>query len=356
MRPVFLSALVAILLGLAGLPSCSSAATTADAGSDASGVEGGFPPPPSTEACTGPTTSCLRGTAAPRGFKLMPIDMEVNLFRVFPSAGAKPIATMPVALDGTWAFSGVPAWAHYYVQLAANYGGPTTVTSLTGPLSVPSSAAQAIAVEPVQLTVLEQSVNGVYQVDWAEAQIVDPTSGAPVTESATVAIAIGAATTPMPWGAAPGGTVAYFVQFPQGSMPSAQHTYTITTSAPAFGSTPASWQLSAAPPTFTGSITSPAASASITHGQPLSVTWPAEPGADFIVVELFHQVMGQWSPVYESPLPDGPDVTTETIPADKVAATGNYLLNVDFSTASCPATSDGCVLASTAAEAQVTAE
>jgi hypothetical protein len=352
-RPAFYSALVAVPLGLAGLPSCGSSeqvATAVDAG------DGGSQATPATEACTGAASSCLSGTAKARGFSATPLGMQVNLFRVFPSAGATPVATMPVALDGTWAFSGVPAWGHYYVQLAADYGQPTTLTSITGPLTVPSTAPQAIAVEPVQLTVLEQSVGGVFEVYSAEALVFDPTSGAPITGSASVAIKIGNTVTPMPWAAAAGGTMAYIVEFPRASMPTAEAAYTITTSAAALGPSPVSWQLAAAPPAFTGSIMSPANLATVTHGQPLPVRWPAQPAADYVVVELFNQVMGQWSPIYESPLPDGPDVTTETIPASKVAAAGPYLLNVDFSTASCPPAADGCVLSSTAAEAQVTAQ
>jgi hypothetical protein len=63
-----------------------------------------------------------------------------------------------------------------------------------------------------------------------------------------------------------------------------------------------------------------------------------------------------WSLTYSSAAPDAPDVTTETVPGGAIPAPGTYLVDVTFANANCPATASGCVLASTSATSQITAQ
>jgi hypothetical protein len=131
--------------------------------------------------------------------------------------------------------------------------------------------------------------------------------------------------------------------------------YTVSTAATT-GATPSTWSLVAVTPAFTPTITSPAMGGTAAVSQPLSVSWPAQPTADYEVVELFLQNMGQWGDTYASSQPDSPDTTSETIPGSAVAKGGTYLVDVNFANANCPPTAGGCVLASTAATAQITAQ
>ena len=53
--------------------------------------------------------------------------MEVSLYAVFPAAGSAPLATTPVARDGSWAMSNLPAGTGYYLQLVADFGQPVSL-------------------------------------------------------------------------------------------------------------------------------------------------------------------------------------------------------------------------------------
>jgi hypothetical protein len=281
--------------------------------------------------------------------------MEVQLYRAFPAGAATPLMTTPVALDGTWALSNVPAWSHYYLELVADFSGqPYAIASYTGPVSVPSKGSIALTVEPVQLQVLEQSGSAAgFEVESAAARVFDPTSGAEIKQTATVSITVGGMATPMPWTIVNMNVSSYLVQFM--SPPAAQPMYTITTAAPPFGASAVTWQLVPAPPTFTGTVSSPASGATIPQGQPLTVTWAPQPAADYVVVELFLLMGGQYVQKYASPQPDAADAVKEVIPGPLIPA-GKYLLDVFFSTANCPATADGCVLASAVTGVDLTAQ
>ncbi len=361
MRTPVLPVALALLAFAPFAPACSdstgSVATSGDDGGQGdalpAGADGGQAIP-ATLACKGAASSCLSGKGGPRGFQAAPKRMAVQVFRVFPSGSAQPIASTPVALDGTWALDGLPAWGHYYAQIEADFGGTVALSNVVGPLAVPSSGPVDLHVEPAQIVVAEAGGASGYAVQWAQAHVFDPASGSELTSGVSVAVTVGGASTPMPWTTTPSGQMAYFARF--GTPPPAQATYTVTTSGGAFGSAPASWQLTAAAPAFAAAVTSPSPGATVPAGQPLTVRWPAQPEADYVLVELYRQSMGQWAGAYGSPAPDAPDATQETIPGADTSPAGAYLLNLDVSTASCPPAADGCVLASTAASVQLTAQ
>lgn len=317
-----------------------------------------------TAACSADAGLCLSGTAATTGFKVSATLLRAGLYRVFPEGSQQPIASQLVAKDGTWAFGGLDAWSHYYVAVAAGFQGGATLgaEAVVGPLSVPLAAAPvAVHVKPVKIVLLESGAGAAsMQLQLAKAHVFDPTTGAEIMGGANVAITVGGTATPMPWGvdpADPSGSPSYFVAFPQ---PTAAHpSYTVTTSHPSFGATPASWQLIADPPASAGLIQSPTDGASVRVGQPLTVTWGVQPAADYELVELFFfdttQKPPAWASEYVSPQLDAPDVTREAIPGMGLGQPGQYLLNVAYAKASCPATADGCVLAGVIAAAKVTA-
>lgn len=362
------------LLALVSLPIASSgafaacSASSSNPGSSSSTLDAGSmadarPPQPQTTACQGDATACLSGTLDGSRVAAVSTYAMASLFRVFPNGGAMPIASEPVALDGTWAFSAVPAWSHYYVQIDSNYnvGGatPATIPSVVGPLTVPwSGPPLTMQVKPVQLQVFEsRGAGGTMQVKWASANVYDPGTGDKLTGGAQVAIQVGGTTTTMPWGTDLAGKPAYFLQFQP--PPAAQASYTVTTSATALGSAPLTWKLVADAPTFDGTVTSPANGATVPVNKSLTVTWGAQPSADFEAVELFFSSNGSggpWTGKWASPAPDAPDATQEIVPAAAFSQPGSYLLNVGFSKASCPATADGCVYASAVAGAQLTAQ
>src|SRR5215471_2872938 len=79
---------------------------------------------PLTTMCTGDATRCLSGTVATQGMTAKMTVAGASLFRVYPYGAAQPIQKPQlVAKDGTWAFSGLDPWAHYYVQIAAGFPG-----------------------------------------------------------------------------------------------------------------------------------------------------------------------------------------------------------------------------------------
>jgi hypothetical protein len=266
------------------------------------------------------------------------------------------LVTVPIAADGTWAFSNLDAWEHYYIEVQAGFGQSQNVAGFIGPLDVPVSGGPvAIQVKPAQLTVLEQAAPGAApQIQSAVAYLFDPATGAPL-QGATVSILVGGTAVSMPWGPIPGSTTSgYYIGF--SSPPPAQATYTITSSGPG-ASGPTMWQLLANPPAFTPSVSSPVANAMIPASQPLTVSWGAQPMADEELVRLFAEGSdGSYSQVYAIPAPLDEDVTTATIPGNAVGPAGPLLVNVAFVDGSCPASADGCVVGELIVPVQITAQ
>jgi hypothetical protein len=335
--------------------SCGSGAAPQGGSPDAAAVQ------VNSLTCNGDPTACLLGTAQlASGFVSPPTRPLARLFRGFPSAtrgssldgGAVP--QQIVAIDHTWAFSGLDAWAHYYVQFEPGFSIdagvlPSPATRI-GPLVVPATgAAIDVQVKPAQLDVFEVSSPGMAgTVETASARLSEATPG-----SSSVSIRIGTTETKMTYDST---THSYSVTF--STPPAAQPTYQITR-APLSGS-PTQWNLVADPPTFTGAITSPAPGATVPVGKSIDVTWVLQP-ADYVIVDLFVRMNKSWVNVYTSSTPDAPDVSSETIPAvladgGTVTAAGSYLLNVSFAKANCPATADGCVHSSTVASEQLTVQ
>jgi hypothetical protein len=314
-------------------------------------VSGGAGP---RTACSGDATACLEGSVTVQGFTATPVRVGASLFREFPSTGAVALATVPIAADGTWAFSNLDAWEHYYIELQADFGQSQDVAGFVGPLTVPLAGGPVTThLEPAQLTVLEQgAAASALQIQSAEAYLFDPSSGAPL-QNATVSILVGSTAVPMPWTSIPGSTNSgYYVTF--SPPPPAQPTYTITSSAPG-ATSPTTWQLVANAPAFSPSLSAPADGAAVPANQPLTVAWTAQPMADEELVQLYTQSNGAWSQVYEVPAPLDEDVTTATVPGSDVGPAGQPLLvNVAFVHGSCPASADGCVVGELIVPAQIT--
>jgi hypothetical protein len=366
-----------VALGAGGIVACSSTGGGVAPSADGGGLDGGVEEggtvmttctgvvtqtPPMTNACTGDPSQCLSGTAT-TSLTAVPTHRCASVYRTFPEGTARPLQTQLVAVDGTWAFSGLPSWGHYYVFFVDDFQvGPDAgsgVPAIVGPFAVPVATSDAgvavqAAVKPVQLEVLEsKTVGGSWQVQWASAHVFDPSLGSEIANRAVVSAVIGGAPTAMPWVVPQVGSPSYFVEF--SPPPAAQPSYTILTADPSFGAKPVAWNLVAAPPSFDGTITAPADGATVSANTPLVVSWGAQPAADFILTELFQRVDGGWIQPYTSPQPNDSSVTSETIPKGTLIP-GQYLLNVAFASASCPATADGCVLASSIAVAQFTAQ
>jgi hypothetical protein len=336
----------------AGLPACTGMVTQ------------NAPP---TNACTGSSAACLSGTADTKFFTAVPTHQCAGVYTTFPQGTATPLQTQMVAIDGTWAFDGLPAGTHYYVVVVDDFAlqGNTgsAVSAIVGPLSVPAEAPDAAAdggglavnVVPVQLALLESKVTGGWQAQWASAHVFDPSQGSELLGTSQVAVTIGGQPVALPWQGADAGTGAssYFARF--SPPPAAQASYAFVTADPALGKLPLSWSLVANPPSFDGAILSPASGAMLPANTALTVTWTADPSADYELTELFRQVTGGWTSAYTSPGPNSPAITSEVIPAGALTA-GQYLLNVGLATASCPASADGCVFASSIAVAQFTVQ
>jgi hypothetical protein len=352
--------------GSGAVPDAGEAGVTPDAGSDGGGTATCtgvvHQPPPFTNACTGDPAQCLSGTAG-TGFIASPSHRCASVYRTFPQGTAQPVQTQLIATDNTWAFDGLSPWAHYYVVLVDDFEtatGGSSVPSIVGPLTVPAGPADAGAldasVKPVQVALLQSKApGGSWQVQWASAHVFDPSLGEELL-TAQVSVDIGGASTAMPWQSAEAGLGAssYWVEFAQ--SPAAQPSYSVLTADPALGSRPVAWTLLADPPSFEGSITSPADGATVAASAPLAVTWAAVPDADFELTELFvRSDAGAWAGAYTSPQPNDATLATETIPAAALPP-GHYLLNLAFAKANCPVAADGCVLASAIAAVQFTAQ
>jgi hypothetical protein len=345
------------LLGALGamlLPSCSGSPpdeVLGDGGIADVGLPDGYVPIPKTAKCTGDKSACLWGTVSLRDFRAPPTASKVSLFRLFPHGNAVALQWAPVALDGTFAFSGLPAWGHYFLQAEGRFGSmtnPSSVASVAGSFSVPSAQEPiALTLRPVFLEVLQQSTMGQSSLlAWASAHLYDPSTGVELTTGA-VSLTANGTTTPMTYGSNAGGTESFFVALPLGTTGGTS--FTITTSSPALGPAPLSWTLAGEPATFQGAITSP--TGAVSTGAPLAVTWTAQPMASYSVTELFFVDGQTFVPRYVSPTVNAPDVTSETIPASAITTPGTYALNESYSNATCPITADGCVYnVSTAAE------
>jgi hypothetical protein len=307
---------------------------------------------PETLACTGDTTACVSGTATS---KSLPAAQRfvASLFPMFPIQGVSPVAEQEVAVDGTWAFSGVAPGAHYYVQIVGVYG-TTSIPAMVGPVAVPTSGAPiAVTVEPVELDVVEGSTaGGPLELQSALAYVFDPATGAPSTGGDTVSILVGGTAVPLAWTQIVTGVYGYYAALPAGTA--AQATYTLTTSVG--GAAATSWSLTATAPAFTPSITAPAAGATVPAGQDLAVAWTAQPGADMEVPNVYTLPSGgSWTVENASQAPLASSVTQATIPGADVLA-GPLLVDVSFLVGNCPATADGCVIAEAIASNQLTAQ
>jgi hypothetical protein len=315
-------------------------------------VEPSGPAPVTPATCTGDTTACLFGTATVHGFVDPPLRYQARLFREFPVAGTAALQTALADSDGTYAFSQLPPWTHYYVQVAADFGQAIAVSSVVGPLAIPSGGAAAdVTIKPVQLTIGQQaSAGGTMQLTSALAFVFDPQDGSPA-KGASVTIEVGGTQVAMQE-STQGGAEAYIAAFP--TPAAAQTTYTVTTLLPG-SSSPAIWHASAGTASFTPSITAPAANVTVPQGQPLTVSWPSQPDADEEVVILYSQKQGSWAQAYETAQPHDEDATSEIVPGTVVAA-GPLLVNVVFASGHCAPDQDGCVLSDETAAVQVTAQ
>jgi hypothetical protein len=316
-----------------------------------------------SQTCSGDASQCLFGNAqvlpsdaAAAQFGVTPASLRARLFRQFPSTGISPTDQQIVGRDHSWAFSGLDAWAHYYVEFDPGFpedaGVTETVATVIGPLAVPGAGASInVSVKPVQLNVFEASSQGATnQLEGATARLVEATDG-----TSSVSLLVGGNERAMMYDPAAHAYTVEFMQTPSTPLPAAQPTYRITSSA---SGSPDEWQLVADAPTFTGTITQPSAGAILPAGGAICVAWSREP-ADYVTVELFKRdTSNSWVSVYNSSLPkladvaptsscDGGGATAETIPGTLGA--GSYLLNVSFTKANCPATADGCVHSSTVA-------
>lgn len=369
------AAIFAAALGVVSLAvACSSGNGTSPVqGDGGSPGDGGVEPPRAHWACSGSASACLSGTVSTSSFTTKPEVVEAWLYGLYPASGSSTsLAKQTVATDGTWAFSNQPAWGHYYVQIVAGFGQTYGPSATVGPLTVPSTAPVAVQVRPVQVTASEQpDMKGVLQLDWVSAYAFDPSSGAELQDSAaSVSVSVGGTSTPLPWrtngsdgGSGGGSEGPYFYEFP--SPPPAQPSYTVTTSGTAFGATPASWQVTAMPPTFTPTITTATMSSqdAMSSQDVLTVSWPAQPTADYVTVAVFQATSGalvaSTDPISAetSPWMDAGSGGTAQLqlPATDGGAV-NYVVDAYFTTASCPTTADGCVLSSAVAAAQITAQ
>jgi hypothetical protein len=349
---------------------------------------------PQTSVCVGNVAWCLFGKATASGFGVGSGGLTVSLYRVFPSGSQVPVASQLVALDHTWAFSGLDtsrvggigdagtpaeagaAWSHYYVALGVGFGHPAAgqappqASVVAGPLTVPSNGDAGdgsidLTVKPVSVQLAESLVGGSAKVDWASARVLDPATGKELTgddSGVSVAIAIGDASVPMLWTQSTP-SPSFYVAF--GGSPPAQPDYTVTTTwPPSFDAGPTTSLLSAAPPDFAGTVTSPLADASVAANGSLDVAWTAQPQADYEIVEVFKKLAtdggpASWGLTYVSPKPESPGSMGVHIGGDGDAGSdagtplpgpGRYLINVFYTKANCPPSKDGCVYATTVAE------
>jgi hypothetical protein len=225
------------------------------------------------------------------------------------------------------------------------------VSTVVGPLTAPTFNVD-ITLRPIQATASEsRQAGGNMQLDWVLARLFDPATGSEITSGAQAAVTVGGSagvTTPLAVTALGSAGQHYYVAFSQ--PPAAQPTYVVTASHPAFGDAGLSLGLVADPPAFDGTITFPDGG---TASSPVTVTWTAEPLADFEAVALYAVQDGGLAsaPAFVSPQPNPPDQTSETVGAVEA---GTYLVNVAYTKANCPADAGSCVQAAAVAATTVT--
>jgi hypothetical protein len=194
----------------------------------------------------------------------------------------------------------------------------------------------------------------------ATARVFDPATGVEIVDGgATVAVEVGDASVALPWNGVPSDTPEYGLQ-PSPPLP-AQPSYTISVSTSADAG-PSLWKVIADPPLFDGQIVSLGSGSlpgitnpTISAQQPIATTWtpPPEPSgpmsADYVLVELFERDGGAYTLKYESPSPESPDTTGESIGGASLPDPATYLLDVVYAKAHCDVAAAGCVHASTVA-------
>jgi hypothetical protein len=335
-------------------PSCGTAASVSPPG-DAGASDAARAP---DAQCAADASLSLSGTVAISGFTPLPgpAFTEVSLYGLFPYGTEPSVNPTPqrVRPDGTWSYRCLSAGAHYYVRGVAHFkvgdAGTGSVPAIVGPLTVPSSGPVAVTVQPLQIGVREVRAAGsaTRQLQWASVHVFDPATGAEVN-GATVTIDVGGSVLmPVPWDPNAPASPAYYVQFVP--SPAAQPSYTVTAS---WGTTSLSSKVVADPPMFDGTITSPSDGATVAVGMPLTVTWTAQPQADYEIVDLFLNATGLLTNKYTSPQPNGSALTQEPapIPGKLLMMPGNYLLSVSYSKSNCPRDAAGCVHANTVSTA-----
>jgi hypothetical protein len=332
------------------LPSCGSPGETSsgDGGSESDApadvrIPDGQVVVPKTLACAGDKSTCLSGTLAVKDFTAKPTATRVTLYHVFPHGNVAVVASTPVALDGTFAFSRLDSWAHYYLQGEARFDKGTNAYSMitnVGSFTVPATQAPIpIVIRPVFLEVLQNAPSGgATTVTWASAHLFDPSSGTELT-AGTVSLTANGTSYPMPYVAGAGGMKSFNVSLPAG-IPGGT-SFTITTSYPELEASPVTWNLVGEPATFGGAIVSP--TGPVPANKALTVTWQAQPSAAYSQTELFLQQGTDFVLSYTSSTVNAPDVTTETIPAANLTTSGTYQLDEAYANATCPASADGCV-------------
>jgi hypothetical protein len=314
---------------------------------------------PDTAACMGDPKSCLSGKMTLSGFTVAYEAAKVELYRVFPNGAAAPVDFQILAKDGTFAFSGVNPWAHYYLRGVVRFGDPMTgsaVATTRGRFVVPIAAGTSfdLVVQPVQLELLETKSAGSRALAFVSAHVYDPASGRDLTD-AVVTFNGSGSPTPMPYTTNASGTKSYYVAF--NPPVAANGAFSIATSHAALGATPITWDMTPEASLFDGALTAPADGASIKANTDLPVTWPAQANADYAIVLLFSKANGMYTATYVSPSSIASDVSSETIPGSKIPSAGTYLLNVDTAQAACQlGTTKGCTYLIHPASATLTAQ
>jgi hypothetical protein len=358
-------AFVAVVLVVAGCSSSDDTQQQPPPPTDGGGLllDGGPDAIPPTSACAGDATRCLSGTFATSGFTAGLTIAKVELHRVFPLGGPAPLAAAYVARDGTFAFSNLDPWAHYYVKGIAGFGTSPgglealySVATIQGSFAIPAPAGQspiALSVIPAQLELLETSGGGQRLLAWVSAHVYDPMSGKELTDATVSFSAQGIAATPMPWVTSSGSASRYYVSFGPGVA--ATTGYQIQASHASLGGAPVTWHVATVPSTFDAAMTSPATGATVPAGQPLTVAWTSQPLADYAVIDFFVKQGSAWSPVYSSPTAVAPDQPSAAIPGSNVTA-GSYLVDLELAQTSCGKGSDGCAYLYHTASATLTAQ
>lgn len=308
----------------------------------------------------GDGTYCLSGSVDTSAFTAPVAKVQANLYELYPSGNSVAALFQFPDSDGRWAFGSLFPGLNYYVQIVVTFGdaGAPSVYRLFGPFTADSAGTPiALRIKPVELDVLQSGAGpGPMSISWARAHLFDPATGSEITGGGSVALQIGDASTPLPWDTT---SAAYVYTFPE--PPPAQPTYTFTTQASADAGV-ATWELVANPPDVDGGITAPTAGAAVSGSAPISVGWTPEP-VDYVSLELFQNDgtpdAAVWNLVYPAANDESAAIHsavegTGTISVDGGFAPGQYVLNVDYENSSCPATSDGCVAAASAAAENLT--